>query len=294
MIYVESTNPEDIRHAFDRMHTVYLHRGITLIPPSECTQLLDMPLADIAITEGHWVRVKNGVYKGDPGYVAKVIDASKVKVLLVPRIPYQESSVSARSPPALFDADRARTAFGQDAVRQVGDRCLIFQQMTFKDGLLEREYDPRQLSTTGSHPTFEEIALFGQSMGRDKEARRRWEADEAAAALCIHDRVEVIEGELTGTCGIITGKQDDIVQVQLHLDDNAPLNGDHPFELPARQVRKFFKIGDYIRVRHGLYAGKCGYVVKPCTDGALQFVESDRTKLDGSEVRVTPEWFYFF
>ena len=280
VIYVQSKSPSHIKRAFEGTHRmVDRNKIITHMPEEECNQLICMPSISNAIVKGDWVRIKRGHYKGDVTYVTAVKD--KVRLLTVPRILYDVCPASTRAPPALFDADRACTIFGPDAVRQINaDETYVFQRMTFKGGLLEQVFDIKQLTFKNIYPTPEEIQLFSQSTGWDRKARDAWEAKGAAAALRERDRIKILTGEFRGALGIVIDKRTDSVQIQLSQDDRNGLNEDFRLELSVAQVRKFFKLGDYVRVREGVHAGKHGYVVKTVTEGAglLELVEWDKSK----------------
>jgi hypothetical protein len=272
VIYVESKSVENIRRALAHVPAAYLHRGIFLVPPDERTPLLGMP-ADI-LGPGDWVRVKVGIYEGDPAYVTAA--KNKIRLLLVPRISYEQHDVVTRPQLALFDPDRARAVFGGSAVQQVNN-TLVFKRMVFKDGLLEKAFPRKQLIIGNVRPTLEEIESFSQSPQFPRHSRAKWEAEEVADALCLHDRIEVVEGDLKGKQGIITGKYRDVVQVNLSVDDHHSVDNELRFDIPAVYVRKSFEIGDYIRIRSGIHAGKYGYVMKISLDGTLEFLEWDKS-----------------
>jgi hypothetical protein len=229
--------------------------------------------ADI-LGPGDWVRVKIGIYEGDPAYVTAA--KNKIRLLLVPHISYEQFDIVTRTQRALFDPDRARAVFGGSAVQQVNN-TLVFKRMTFKDGLLEKVFPRNQLIIGGVRPTSEEIELFSQSPQFPRHSRAKWEAKEVADALCLHDRIEVVAGDLKGKQGVITGKYRDVVQVHLSVNDHHSVDNGLPFDLPAVYVRKSFEIGDYIQVRSGIHASKYGYVTMISLDGTLEFVEWDKS-----------------
>jgi ribosomal protein L24 len=162
-----------------------------------------------------------------------------------------------------------------------GAGFLKFQGMKFRDGLLEKVLPLNAVTSKDVRPTFEDITLFGESPGFDKAVIREWKIDEAVAALRVHDRVEVIEGELKGLIGAVVdiNGQDNTVQVLPHSTTNALLEEDpRPLSIAAYHIRKAFEIGDYIQVRHGAYAGKRGHIVDVQLETeTLEFVEFDNT-----------------
>ena len=258
---------------------VHRNKVITRVPEGECNQLINMPSISNAIVKGDWVRIRGGHYKGDIAYVVAIED--KIRLLLVPRILYDVHPTWTRAIPALFDPDLARTIFGPDTVRQINtDQSYVFRKSTFKAGLLEQGFDIKYLISENVCPTLEEIQLFSQSSAFDREARETWEAKMAAAALRERDRVQILEGEFQGMLGIITDKRIDSVQIQLSQDDGNIIDKDFRLKLSLPQVRRLFKLGDYVRVREGVHAGKHGYVVKTDTEGAglLEIVEWDKSE----------------
>jgi hypothetical protein len=128
VIYVQSESPSHIKRAFEGAHhMVYLGKTITLVPEEECNQLICMPSIPNTVVKGGWVQIKGGHYKSNVAFVTAIKD-NIVRMLVVPRISYNVDPAWTRAPPALFDADRARAVFGQDAVRQVNSD----ERYTFK------------------------------------------------------------------------------------------------------------------------------------------------------------------
>ena len=232
-----------------------------------------MPTVVNPIAVGDWVIIKKGLYKGDIGYVTAV--GNEVTVLAVPRIHYQASPVWTRLPQALFDVDLARSVFGRQAVTQLDNGMSLYHRQIFNGGLLECSYSRAALEVKGACPSFEEIELFGQSPQWDARATLKWEADMVAATLRVDDRVEITEGEWKGMLGKVTNVDDDKVDVQ-PFDHDPKLGGDFRIKLRPVQIRRIFKIGDYIRVRNGNHTGKQGYVVN-ITNRTLEFVKWDKS-----------------
>jgi len=279
VIYVQSESPIDIRRAFEGIHVLHQNQTITRVPEGECNQLISMPSVSNAIAKGDWVRIKRGHYKGDVAYVVAV--EHKVRLLTVPRILYDAHPTLTRAPPALFDPDLARTIFGQDSVQLVdSDQSYIFRRTMFRSGLMEQTFDVKYLISENVCPTLEEIQLFSQSSALTRGAREAWDAKVAAAALCERDRIQILAGEFQGMLGIITDRLIDSVQIQLSQDNGNIIDKDFRLELGLSQVRRVFKIGDYVRVREGVHARKHGYVVKADTKGVglLELVEWDKSE----------------
>ena len=267
VIYIEAPSPADIRRTFERVHTVYLYRGINLVPTAERVQLLELGSLNV-IAKGDWVRIKRGTYKGDVGYVVNTDTFhSRVRLRLLPCLSYQKNpgglkrALPTRPSPTLFDPERVRKVFGLDSVKQRRNGYFTFKAMTFKNNLLERHLGFHDLDADGVRPTLQEIGLFGQSLGFDQSIVLRWEAEEATAALNVGDRVEILRGEQKGCIGTIIDKRENIAQVHVGEPERITVE-DLLLDIPAGQLCKSFKLGDYIQVRHGIHAGEYGHIVK--------------------------------
>ena len=297
VIYIECEDLQDIRRVFQHVHTVYTTRPMTLVPPDERVQLVSMPTVQNPLSEGTWVRIKKGKYKGDVGYIISVRNDVKVLLLLVPRIHYQEGPVWTRPPQDLFYVDLARAVFGEHKVIRLANDTFLFQEQRFEGGLLVHSFRHEVLEVESAFPLLEEIELFGQSPCWDARARVKWEADVVAAALRVGDRVEITEGELEGSVGRVTRKDNDRIEVQPldHCLEQRRFDIHLRVELLPSQVRRIFKIGDFIRVRCGNHTGQYGYIVKIQTEPSrtLEFVEWDKSVPYSPVCRFVSEMFHF-
>ncbi|KAK4385688.1 protein RNA-directed DNA methylation 3 [Sesamum angolense] len=85
-IIIEAEKQNDIYEACKGLSTIYSSR-VAAVPSNEISRLLSVRSKSSGISEGMWVRVKNGKYKGDLAQVVAVNDVrKKVTVKLVPRI----------------------------------------------------------------------------------------------------------------------------------------------------------------------------------------------------------------
>ena len=243
-----------------------------LVPLSERAQLLQMRTGTLGVDVGDWVRIRQGTYRQDLGYVLSVDNLiSRVRLLLVPRLTYKSGRVkqagkrpkSQRQPPALLDINLARTFEGGQRLN--GPR---FQGKTFMDRLLVKEYAQCHLITVNVRPTYEEIRLFRTSTAVDRTAIRKWEIGDAIRALRIDDRIEVLVGELKGCCGVILDIHDSIAQVEVQQEGNTVLRDKHTLDIPLLDVRKAFREGDFVGIRHGVNAGVTGYVLSVSDDSS--------------------------
>ena len=81
------------------------------------------------------------------------------------------------------------------------------------------------------------------------------------------DHVEVFEGEQTGVQGVVESIANDIVTLRAVGVD---IEG-QKVDVPARSVRKRFKIGDHVKVMSGQNADETGLVVS-VSDNVVTFL----------------------
>ena len=246
------------------------------MPLQERVQLLSMHSGKLGDDVGDWVRIKRGTYRRDLGYVLRVDNLkSQVQLLVVPRITYGSGtlksqagkhSTTQRPLPALLDINLARTVDGSQRLN--GPK---FKGMVFKDRLLVKNYTPHDLITTNVRPTYEEIQLFRGCKAVNVSAIREWEIADATKALCIGDRVEVLVGELKGCCSPVLDIRDDIATVEVQQEVHTMPGVKYPLKLdvPLRHVRKSFRDGDFVEIRHGGHAGVVGYVLSVSADALM-------------------------
>ena len=85
------------------------------------------------------------------------------------------------------------------------------------------------------------------------------------------DHVEVCEGELINLQGTIVGIDGDSIRI---LPKHEALKDEIPFK--AQELRKYFSVGNHVRVLNGRFEGETGMIVG--IDGTKAIVLSDGTK----------------
>jgi transcription elongation factor len=274
-IYIEARSPLVIQRYLGLFSSsISWHKGVHLVPLQERVQLLSMRSGKLGEDVGDWVRIKRGTYRRDLGYVLRVDDLkSQVRLLLVPRITYKSGTLKSqavkhsktqRPLPALLDLNLAQTVDGSQRLDG-----LKFKGMVFMDRLLVKDYAPHDLITTNVRPTYEEIKLFRGCKAVDGSAIREWEIADATKALCVDDRVEVLVGELKGCCGLVLDIRDEIAKVEVQQEGPAMPREKYLLDVPLRHVRKAFRDGDFVEIRHGGHAGVVGYVISVSTDALM-------------------------
>ncbi|KAF8957531.1 hypothetical protein BDZ97DRAFT_1906781 [Flammula alnicola] len=291
MIYVEARSAKQVQQACIGLVGVYPSRGIQLVPIEEMASLLQIRRQETTLTPGTWVRIRRGKYAGDLAQVVDLTDTGEdVGLRLVPRIdmnPRDDGSLdpsskkrkkaalgagSVRPPQRLFNFEEIIKVYGRKNVTK-RNQAYVFQNETYKEGFLEKDFKSSALITEDVNPTLDEITQFTrrQDGGDDNvvnlsviaEASRK----AAIAVLQPGDHIEVFEGEQAGVHGVLDEIAGDVVTITAQGLD---LDG-QKMEMPARSVRKRFKPGDHVKVMAGQNADETGLVVS-VSDNVVTFV----------------------
>jgi transcription elongation factor SPT5 len=281
MIYVEARSSQQVGKAVNGLVGVYPSRGFTLVPIEEMASLLQIKKQDVTVALGTWVRIRRGKYQGD---LAQVIDISSengedIGLKFIPRIdlnPKDETliggkrkkgtvigtSTSMRPPQRFFNYEEVVKVYGRKQVSK-RNQVYVFQNDTYKDGFIEKDFKLSALQLDDVNPSLDEITRFTRGVeGREDEkvdlsiiaeASRK----AAVAVLQPGDHVEVFEGEQSGVEGTVHAVNQDVVTISATGVD---LEGQR-IDVPARSVRKRFKPGDHVKVMAGQNEGETGLVV---------------------------------
>lgn len=303
MIYVEARSAQQVNKACTGLVGVYPSRGIHLVPIEEMASLLQIKKQDLTVTPGSWVRIKRGKYQGDLAQVMDITENGEdVGLKFIPRIdlnPRDESSLDGRKrkkpgivgapnmrpPQRFFNYEEVIKVYTRKAVAK-RNQVYVFQNETYKDGFLEKDFKLSALSLDDVNPTLDEITRFTRGQdGTENESNVDLsiiaEASRKAAIAVLQpgDHVEVFEGEQAGMHGVVEEVSQDVVTISAVGVD---IDGQR-IDLPARSVRKRFKPGDHVKVMTGKNADETGLVVS-VTENVVTFLSD----LSLQEVR-----FYF-
>ncbi|RDB17280.1 Transcription elongation factor SPT5 [Hypsizygus marmoreus] len=281
MIYVEARSAKQVSEACNGLVGVFPSRGITLVPIEEMASLLQIKKQDLTVMPGSWVRIKRGKYAGD---LAQVVDITEngedVGLKFIPRIdlnPRDDGSLEGakkrkkvasgagtmRPPQRLFNYEEIIKVWGRKHVSK-RNQVFVFQNDTYKDGFIEKDFKLSALILDDVNPTLDEITQFrtrqdGADTDNLVDLSIIAEASRKAAISVLQpgDHVEVFEGEQAGVHGTVDEIHGDVVIITAVGVD---LDG-QKVELPARSVRKRFKPGDHVKVMTGHNADETGLVV---------------------------------
>lgn len=281
-IFVEVQSKDVILPAIRGILGVYPHRGLHLVPNEDAVRILTLrDLSETVLSEtvskGSWVRPKKGLYKGDIGFV-RCFTSELVDVVLVPRVCMELPDPSSkgkrkrqlRDRPSrrLFNPAEIIKVFGPEAA-VFGDGTYLFKNEIYKDGYLCSLFDHSDL-TIEFNPTTDEIAPLVVSSEFSSVALEKLVAKNTAAGLSIGDNVEIISGEPQGLRGKLANVEMDTVQITLESSSNGSV---HLIEIPRKDVRKYFEVGDYVKVKAGTEQGRSGWVVG-CDRGSVTFYDT--------------------
>ncbi|EFN50704.1 hypothetical protein CHLNCDRAFT_142577 [Chlorella variabilis] len=263
---------------------------------------------------GSWVRIKNGLYKGD---LAKVVDTDpgtqRGTIKVVPRLDL--AALASRKPedakanfgkqpkvkpPAKpFNPDEARSHrldVVQHRDRTTGDVYLILNgNNRFLEGYLIKTVALKSLELQEALPPLDELQKFNAAAQSDEGGGTdlaslvqtlQAEGGEGGGAASVApkfekgDRVLVVEGDLKNIQG----------RVQLVTEDGGVMVTPEDAALPdfrdairfePREVTKYFESGEHVKVIHGQLKGETGMVWG--VEGPFCYIFTDATQ---QELRV--------
>jgi transcription elongation factor SPT5 len=290
MIYVEARSSQQVTQACQGLVGVYLSRGIALVPIEEMASLLQIKKQDLTVTPGSWVRIKRGKYQGDLAQVMDITENGEdVGLKFIPRIdlnPRDDVGVDGRKrkkgatgtatmrpPQRFFNYEEVVKVWGRKQVSK-RNQVYVFQNNTYKDRFIEKDFKLSGLVLENVNPTLDEITRF--TRGQDGTENENSvdlsiiaEASRKAAISVLQpgDHVEVFEGEQSGVHGVVMEIDKDVVEISAVGVD---IEG-QKVVLPARSVRKRFKPGDHVKVMTGQNADETGLVVS-VVDNVVTFL----------------------
>lgn len=292
-IYIEAYKQTHVKQAIQGVGNLRMGQyQQMMVPIKEMTDVLRVTKEQAQLKPKQWVRLKRGVYKDDLAQVDYTDDAQNtVHLKLIPRIDYSrkrgalrnsneaEKRKKGRKPPAkLFDVDAIRALGGE--VSTDGD-FLIFEGNRYtRKGFLYKSFARSALIIDGVKPTLSELEKFAEKPeGMEIELGEGAGRDDHSHSFAPGDNVEVCEGELIHLQGrIISVDGNKITMLPTHEDLKDPL------EFQAHELRKYFKMGDHVKVIAGAYEGDTGLIVRVEDNIVLLF--SDLTM---HELKVRPQ-----
>ncbi|KAK3128664.1 hypothetical protein QOZ80_6BG0464900 [Eleusine coracana subsp. coracana] len=288
-IYVEAEKEAHVKEACKGLRNIYASAKITLVPIKEMADVLSVESKSVDLSRDTWVRMKLGIYKGD---LAKVVEVDnvrqKVQVKLIPRIDLQalvskqEGREVAKKkafvpPPRFFNMDEAREMRIRVERRRdnyTGEYFDYVDNLQFKDGFLYKTVSVKSIHTNSIQPSFDELEKFrkpGDDMNGDMASLSTLFANRKKGHFMKGDAVIVIKGDLKNLEGWVEKVEDETVHIKPKISDLPKT-----LAFNEKELCKYFKPGDHVKVVSGVQEGATGMVVK--VEGHVLILLSDTTK----------------
>lgn len=284
-VYVEAESFLAVTKGLQRISGVARTPGgsfvIDMVDVQDRPLLLNMGLNGLqsSIKCYSWVRIKCGIHKGDLGLVRDIDKHSLMcEVYVVPRFAYDgKRKRSQRPPQALFDVERAERAFKSKV--QIRNQGRFFRGKVYRFGLLHTDYHASKLTSEGVNATVEELQHF--------RSLPDWDcAQEFISPIRVGDKVQVVLGSFKGGWGTTMEIKETSVCLFWKGDEHDIR------EVLTRDIRKLFRLGDFVQVLYGPHRGVQGFIVSLEADlvvlykqnAAIRGVLDSPSNLTGLEV----------
>lgn len=227
-----------------------------------------------------WVRIKGGIHRDDLGLIELVDGNRKALVRLIPRIPEdfytdREKTLSSlralsrsqseyiRIPQRLFNPLRVKEECQRELYRPLDKYFFFWRRMMFRNGFLYQEFAANKLITENVCPSLQEVRMFqldptlhstadlfedelDEWDRLDDDTLQKTIRDDPQLQVQEYDHVRVIDGQFKNVVGVITSVHDGIVSLTTAGVERTGRTLE--VQVRAHQVRKHFKIGEYVRV----------------------------------------------
>jgi hypothetical protein len=259
--------------------------GITrqIINLSDWVKLLTMQ-DPMVVKAGQWIRVcRNGVYKGDLGFVTDV-EAWGTRVLVIPRLktPTPQAATSLKRKrtvikpePKLFDPATFSSVFQRQPKLQ-DDGTYTSRKLVFDHGLLRLNLDLHSISLNSTGIPTHILRLFNLSShpaltGSKFPFPEEWIFEEG-------ERVLVSSGKE----GRIAAVKSTHLEVDLDTNEGTEI-------VSWYNVRKLFSNGDFVSITSGSSRGTMGWVERIVDDTAylLEYKEKGNISASSDDINVS-------
>jgi hypothetical protein len=227
------------------------------IDPSDWVKLLTMQNPMTVVRAGQWIRVRNGAYKGDLGFVTNV-EAWGARVLVVPRLktPTSQGTSSlkrkrtvVKPEPILFDPETFSSVFHRQAKLHY-DGTYTSRGLIFDHGLLRLDLGIHSISPNSTGVPGKILRLFQLSshpslVGSNFPCPEEWIFEEGEQV-----KVTVRSSEKEATIAAVKPTH---LEVDLATNEGIEI-------VSWNNVRKVFSTGAFVSVSSGSLRGMMGWV----------------------------------
>lgn len=290
IIYIESFKQTHVKVAIEGIRNLRIgFWNMKMVPIKEMTDVIRVIKEVTNLKPKSWVRLRRGLYRDDIAQVDRVeLYRNTVILKMIPRIDLERiktkmslkdwSAKKTYKRPAqkLFDVEKIKSLGGE--VSHDGDFFIYKGNRYNSKGFLFKHFTMSAVITDGVKPTLSELDKFEeQPEGSDLKVIIN-PGDECEHNFQAGDNVEVSAGDLVNLQGKILNVDEGRVTIMpRHKDLKDPL------EFPAEELRKYFSLGDHVKVVAGRYEGDTGLIVRVEEDFIVLF--SDLTM---HELKVLP------
>jgi hypothetical protein len=124
----------------------------------------------------------------------------------------------------------------------------------YRGGLVKKTFSYHQLRL--ATPTAEELHVFGQSQGVEASVMATSWSKDSVAAMAPDAQVRIVLGEQSGLTGHILSIVGDTCRFR---PESPPWS---IIDVPLADIHVHFSVGDYVRVKTGIFAGSVGWVAQ--------------------------------
>jgi len=270
-IYIEAFKQTHVKQAIDGVSNLRVGQWKqTMVPITEMTDVLRVTKEQAQVKVGQWVRLKRSIFKDDIAQVDYVDPAQgQVHLKLIPRIDYKRKRGALRSTNEPESSNKRKKTtrppaklFDVEAIKQIGGEIsndgdfMIFEGNRYRRGFLYKNFAISALQIEGVKPTLSELEKFEENP-EGIELSESTINDEKVHSFAPGDNVEVINGELVHLQGkIMSIDGSKITMMPKHEDLKDPL------DFQAYELKKYFKVGDHVKVISGKFEGDTGLIVR--------------------------------
>ncbi|XP_014204352.1 transcription elongation factor SPT5-like [Copidosoma floridanum] len=282
-IYVEAYKQIHVKAAIENITNLRMSYWgqIKMVPIKEMTDVLRVN-STTNLKSAQWVRMKRGLYKGDLAQIDYVdLAQNKVHLKLIPRIDYlklrgalrltaNEDDIpkrkrNKRPPQKLFDPEAIKTIGGE--VAKNSDYWVFEGNHYSHKGFLYKNFNTKSIVTDGVQPILQELEIFEDNLENVNldTGLSSSQLSGPVGNFSVGDNVIVTQGELLHLRGKILSLDDKVIM----LPDHEELKD--PIEFLPSEIKKYFNIGDHVKVLNGKYEGDTGLIVRIKNDHIIVF-----------------------
>lgn len=290
-IYIEAYKQTHVKTAIDEISNLRMGQWKQeMVPFKEMPDVLRVIKDCVKLKPGSWVRMKRTIWKDDLAQVEHVDMAQNQVILkLIPRIDYNqkrgiyrdtESQKDDKTNPFKRKVRPPQRLFDYDGVTKIGGMPMkekenwIFENNRYTPkGFLIKNFPLSTIMTEGVKPTLSELQRFEESPeGVDSQTAELLSktALDRSHNFVPGDIVEVCQGELIHLNGTIIGIDGERVRMMPNHEELK-----EPMTFMANELRKYFKIGEHVKVIGGRNEGETGLIVR--VDDNVAIILSDLT-----------------